>query len=137
MSDQKTDIRVWVRVQVVGDTNLSSATKIRNPGNDVDDLRDAVKAKMPNALKHCDSVHLKVYRNATDYNNRANGQAAPLDPRTRLEANEYKGDEYIVVVPARKQGGGGGQGKMVCAFLDHGHFLWFVSCYFSFSVPLR
>jgi hypothetical protein len=99
MSDQKTDIRVWVRVQVVGDTNLSSATKIRNPGNDVDDLRKAVKKEKPVALVHCDADDLVVYRNATDYNNRANGQAAPLDPRTRLEANEYKGDEYIVVVP--------------------------------------
>jgi hypothetical protein len=100
MSDQKTDIRVWVRVQVVGEANLSSATSVKVEADaDVDDLRKAVKKKKPNALKHCDSVDLIVYRNATDYNNRAGGRAVPLAADAKLSGSKSLKDAYIVVVP--------------------------------------
>jgi hypothetical protein len=46
-----------------------------------------------------------VYRNATDYNNRANGQAAPLAEDAKLSGGKSLEDAYIVVVPEGKRRG--------------------------------
>jgi hypothetical protein len=50
---------VWVQLRV-GETNIGDPFEVDGSGN-VSNLKDAVKAKFPNALKHVDAPELKVY----------------------------------------------------------------------------
>jgi hypothetical protein len=51
--------RVWVQLRV-GETNIGDPFEVDGSGN-VSNLKDAVKAEFPNALKHVDAPELKVY----------------------------------------------------------------------------
>jgi hypothetical protein len=65
---------------------------------DIADFRDAVRAKNPTKLSHCDPSGLVVYANKEAFER--NDQ---LNPRVKIGEELGKNDELYVVVPASKQ----------------------------------
>jgi hypothetical protein len=93
-----TEREVWYIL--VNGTGRETADKVRvSRTGDISDFRDAVHAKNPRKVAHCDPSDLVVYANKAAFERKDN----PLGSRDKLGEELGRDDELYVVVPATSE----------------------------------